>query len=173
MVSIGCMSLSQTKTSTKATYTHRFTSASPRTTAMNAKPISRSKGFNLVELMICVAIIGILGAVAIPAYNGYITTSKQRVMDQNMGSLRIFLEDFFLDNDTYLAGTYMPGGTDTLTTQLGWRPDGDNDRFKYVVASCDSGTIGTCYKITVTYLDKDKKPLSHPEPIIFEKQPAP
>ncbi len=112
-----------------------------------------ASGYTLVELMITAAVIAMLAAIAIPAYNGYIDTSKHAAAITNAELLASFVDNYYYENGTYLAGTYDPGGdTATLPNAYGWRPDGDKNQYRYNVAACGGGTINDCYTITVTYL---------------------
>ncbi len=112
----------------------------------------RPKGYTLVELMISVAVLSILAMLAIPAYQGYISTGRQATARANIEPLRIAIEDYHLDNLNTgyggIDGKWDPGVDNSLETGvLGWKPDGDRDEYKYEVKA---NTTGTGYTITVT-----------------------
>ena len=72
------------------------------------------KGFTLIELMIVVAIIGILAALAIPAYTDY--TIKSRVSEgaSLVGSAKTAMEVYWSENGT----TAGPGGSALIAFDL-------------------------------------------------------
>jgi len=105
-------------------------------------------GFTLVELMIVVAILSIIAAIAIPAYQGYIREARLGTARLNADSLRVFLEDYQLDNGTYIGTSgSSPYDKAELNTNFGWTPDGDNNQYSYNVwVSTNS------YDIAVTHI---------------------
>jgi len=116
-------------------------------------------GFSLVELMVVVAILGVMTMIAIPTYSNYIKTSCMSTAGMNLQTLRTHQEAAKIEYGTYTAGTHdgADPGSSTLSNMdtvnplgpLYWNPD-DNNEFKYVVAAGSSSNILTSYSVTVT-----------------------
>ena len=62
------------------------------------------QGFTLMELMIVVAIIAIISAVAIPAYQDYTIRSKIPMATSILSNMQVQMEQFYQDNRTYAGG---------------------------------------------------------------------
>lgn len=112
----------------------------------------RQSGFSLIELMIAVAIIGIVAAVATPLYTDYIETSKKAVLTQNIQALRLMEEEARLSQGAYQAGTFDPANPNAaggLKETIAWNPGPDNDGITYVVDQ----VTATSFRVTASYAD--------------------
>ena len=62
------------------------------------------KGMTLIELMIVVAVLAIIGALALPAYTGYIKSGKMSECQNEVSAIKVAEEEYFLANNTYFSG---------------------------------------------------------------------
>ena len=110
--------------------------------------MKNNSGFTLIELMIVIAILGIISAIAIPAYTGYLASARMTEAKNNIAALRLAEEEYFLENNSYFFDTsndnanLKSASNDIWTASKG---EGNAVNFTYIVSGSGSNyeIIGT------------------------------
>src|SRR5207248_1656111 len=75
------------------------------------------QGFTLIELMIVVAIVGILAAIAIPAYQDYVARSKVSEAMATLGACKTSVTEYIQVNAGSAPNTLAKGGCSSVSSQ--------------------------------------------------------
>jgi type IV pilus assembly protein PilA len=89
-------------------------------------------GFTLIELMIVVAIIGILAAIAIPNFTRFQAKSKQSEAKTNLKALYVAEKSYYAEYSTFVCGT-----------NCNYSPEANNNYSYYKVGQTWTGKLGT------------------------------
>ena len=118
-----------------------------------------TNGMTLVELLIVIAVAGVLSSVAWPIYQGYLSSSRVSSMLQVMQSVKIYQEDRRVRLGEYVEGAYDPSNPSVsggLATTLGWNPADPDPDISILAACATDGSApecarGSAIEITATH----------------------
>jgi type IV pilus assembly protein PilA len=120
---------------------------------MESRQMKKQQGFTLIELMIVVAIIGILAAIAIPAYQDYTIRAQVSEGLNLSGGAKAAVTEFFQDRGTMPTGNTNAGLAASGQIQgkyVGSVAVGNNDGIITVTYGGDAHTTINGSAITLT-----------------------
>lgn len=111
---------------------------------------NKNTGFTLIEMLIVVALVAILAAIAMPAYNGYINRSKIKTAQADLTALSLNLENIYQRKLTYPSASLGANKAAlTANNQLkGWSPASSDFEFAHATREVSGEVVG--YTLSAT-----------------------
>ena len=100
-------------------------------------------GFTLVELLFVMVIVSLLAGIALPVYRDYVIRGKLPEATGELAMRRVQMEQFFLDNRTYVGSTTICPAKGTP----------DTSKSRYFQFYCDPAPTATTFTLVAEGVD--------------------
>jgi type IV pilus assembly protein PilE len=119
---------------------------------------TRLKGFTLIEVMVVVAILGILAAIALPSYTEYVLRANRSDAKAVLMETSQFLERYYTTNNTYVGAAVLTAVSPKGATGTGVKydisfsvtPAAGADVYTLQAAPANSQTDDSCGNLTLS-----------------------
>lgn len=113
-------------------------------TSLACSPVRRTAGFSLLELLIALAVIGLITAIALPTYQESTLRSGRADGKSALMQVAAAQERYYSANNTYSTNAAPFANPPEATIDS---PDG---KYEISVSACSGGTIANCFVATAT-----------------------
>lgn len=104
--------------------------------------MKKQNGFNLIEMMIVLVVIGIMASIAVPSYQDYIMRGSRGEGMTAMLDVMRAQEDYFANNFTYTVNLTDLNYSATVVT--------DSTRYAITAAKCTGEALTVCIELKAT-----------------------